>query len=56
LDDARIQKLRRLIREVMNLQDTTRRLIADLADQLHRSKAIGRGQPEKERRKKPRTG
>jgi hypothetical protein len=54
LEDPRIHQLRELIREVTRLQQATKRLIAELTDQLHRTSSIRHDGPFKERRKKPR--
>ena len=53
-DDQRLERLRDLIREVVKLQDTTNRLIAELSDRLRRSESANKTPARKERRKKPR--
>jgi hypothetical protein len=53
LDDPRIKRLRDLIQEVVRLQETTKRLIVELGEQIRRSETIKKV-PLRDRRRTPR--
>jgi len=53
LDDPRLTRLRDLIQEVVRLQETTKRLIVELGEQIRRSETTEKT-PQSERRRKPR--
>jgi hypothetical protein len=54
LDDPRLARLRDLIQEVVRLQETTKRLIVELGEQIRRSESDDSARPPADRRKKPR--
>src|SRR6476646_5826280 len=56
LDDPRLTRLRDLIQEVVRLQETTKRLIVELGDQIRRTESRRKPASQTDRRRKPRRG
>src|SRR6476660_4337323 len=54
LDDPRLTRLRDLIQEVVRLQETTKRLIVELGDQIRRTESRRKPASQTDRRRKPR--